>query len=166
MVEVMVAMVIFSLAVMAIYSLQVFTIGSITDARQQSEAMTLAQNVLEEFRAQSSTWTTAPLPSFALAGPNQWLPMFEGKPVNGDGLTEDDIRDPKARPPIYCLKYRVAPLGGVGSDTARVEVRVMWPKPVSGADEFADCPADMDGPDDLSRVWQMTFSSTVFRHRS
>lgn len=175
-VELMIAIVIFAIGIMAIYSLQVITITGLAEARELSEATNLAERVLEQFRRSSTTWeggSTLPgLPhDFS---PDRWLVLYP-EPVDKDGLLQGQLPPGAAvNPPRYCVKYRIcsrlgcdnlaASTAELGTDAYEVEVRVMWPRQNANARDFARCPIDMDAPQNIPFARQVALATAIFRH--
>ncbi len=164
-VEVMVALGLFSLAAMAIYSLQVVTISGLSEARELTDATFLAERALEQFRRESSNWSEGTLPAFAPASDGEWGPLYGGVPVTKDSLNAQQVLNrPGLAPPHFCVKARMTTLPALGADAARIEVRVMWPRQDGSAAVFANCPDTMDATASLTQARQISLASTVFRH--
>lgn len=164
-IELMIAIVIFSLGIMAVYSLQVLTVASLGEARELTEATNLAERIMEQFRRNSTTWEEGSQPpGIPQQGVGQWVVLYPQQ-LNKDGLFANQIPDTSpGLPPRYCVKYRMSELGTPGSGTYRVEVRVIWPRRTGLERQFASCPADMDSTQNIPYARQVTLAGAIYRH--
>ena len=166
-IEVIISMVIFSLSILAIYSLQVVTISSLSEAREMTDASFLAERVLEQLRRDSTTWVAGPAPAILTPTGDEWASYFDGRAVNKDGLHED-VELPNGSPAAiarFCVRYRVSQVGTAGAGTLRVEVRVLWPRREGRQAIFAHCPDDMGSVANIPFSRQITLASSVYRHQ-
>ena len=163
-VEVMIALALFSVAIAAIYSLQIVTIASLSEARQLTDATFLAERVMERYRQESTVWVTPQRPAALAADVGSWVSLFDGQPVNKDGLQSAELANVISRPPRYCVKSRVVPMPSLGEDVLRVEVRVMWPRQDGPVVRYANCPETMDAVEHIPYTRQITLASSVYRH--
>jgi len=165
-VELMIAMLIFSIGIMGVYAMQVVTIASSAEAREIAEATNLASRILEGFRRDSTTWTAGIQPPSLQQGAGSSWVRYNSLPIDKDGLTTLQLpATMPTTPPRYCVKYRTSELGGVGSGTYKVEVRVMWPRRQGKEATFARCPTDMDSTENIPYARAVTLAGSIFRHR-
>lgn len=164
-VEVMISMVIFSVVIAAVYSLQVVTISSLSEARGLTDATFLAERIMERYRQESTLWVTPQRPAMLSLDVGSWTPLYDGQPVNKDGLLEAELAEVISRPARYCVKARVVGMPSLGDDVLRVEVRVMWPRSDGPQAQYVNCPETMDTTASVPYTRQITLASSVYRHR-
>ena len=164
--EVMIALIVMSIGLVALYSLQIVAIDGNVTAQEFTQATGLAERWVEKLRRDSISWTNgANLPA-SLRRQSEWLDAFPGEMTNKDLLTRGmgrDILDPR-----FCIKYRATSVPPADPDpkVMRVDVRVLWPRRDSSLEAYLDCPAPMMEALHLRHTWQVSLPTLLYRHES
>lgn len=180
-IEVVVAMGVMVLGVMAVVSLQHHTVQINSLARQMSTANQIAQTWLERMKQDAQRWNQpgdpmggTPTPIQVLAQ-TQWLQAvnampgrFQAVPVsaNSSGMFDfqgNEIVLGAAGAPFFCVGYK--PAWVYIGHAVRIDVRVFWPR--ERAAVVVDC-VDTDAPlspggPDFGR-FHTVYLSTVIKH--
>jgi prepilin-type N-terminal cleavage/methylation domain-containing protein len=167
--EIMISLVVMSIGIVALYSLQVVAIDGNTTAQEFTQARTLAQRFAETLRRDAISWTTvANLPA-SLRRQGVWLDADPanpdpGKMVNKDFLTQSagvEVLDPR-----YCVKYRVdtVPPGVASPRIVRIDLRVVWPRRERSRTAFQNCPDNMLAADQIRTTWTWPLTTLLYRH--
>ncbi len=173
MMEIMIALVVISIGLVGLYSLQVLAIDGNITAQEMTQATSLGTRWTETLRREAITWTDgdAELPVL-LRTHGAWLnpdgKSGDGEMVSKDFLSEDGAPSSDGLDLRYCLKYRVdtVPSGQPDPNPSklRVVVRVLWPRRDRALGRFLACPDSMMDGDQLKDTWQITIPTLVYRH--
>lgn len=179
-VEVIVAMGVMVIGVMAIVGLQAHTVQVNSFARQMTTAGQIAQTWLERMKQDGQSWIDpggpAPLPSSpvqVLAG-TQWLQQVNAAPgrfqaipraINTSGMFDfqgNELLDGSAVPPYFCTSFK--PQWVWLGRAIRVDVRVFWPRErASAIVNCIDNDADLNPGGALVNRFHFYYLSTVIK---
>ena len=178
-VEMMVALVILAIGLMAITAMQISSIAANTVSQDISHAYAMTGTTLELSRVDSLMWTNsitlsstrmlkeAPSPAVA-GGTSGWKTLPDGliTPVmSGAKVDRNMIKPPDGGWRLasrYCIYYRVTWV--YPNETLRVEARVAWLKEAAAATKLDDCLADIGNIDDITSVNSITQSTLLKRN--
>ena len=163
--EIMIAMLVISMGIVALYSMQVVAIEGNVTAQEITQATQLAERWAERMRRESITWTARPPALLEPSDDNGDWRDATSEMVNKDFISRTD--DPQVIDPRYCIKYRVStvPRGEADPRVLRVDVRVVWPRRDSGIADFLTCPPTMLQPNYLRHTWQVSLPTLLYRHQ-
>lgn len=161
-IEVMVAGAVGVIGLYATLNLTMMALKGNTARRDTQAAGQLAEHVLSTMQAEGTLWTGDgnPHPSLPYLGKlptppsvgtsTGWLngptlPLSADKrvgPMGGDVKYDQGILQevPSDRGTRYCMHYR---LTWLSTDLVRTEVRISWPRPITSADKYVNCPVEM-----------------------
>lgn len=160
--EVLVAVALMAIGLVAMMALQVAFVGGTTLARDSATAVSIGQGVVEQMRMESTMWTNVtndigsnpntPTLNAAFNGAGRGALLYGGFPVNPDGLAPGFalMRDTllvKNRAFVnakFCVDVRAESMSNANNGVLVGEVRVAWPSdrgaaPWVGADPPVAC---------------------------
>ena len=176
-IEIMIAVFIMSVGFVSLYSLQIVAVDGNVVAQEFTQATQLAERWVETLRKDSVSWTNNANRPARLRAENQWNDAIGPFLVNKDLLDPDSYSPSQALDPRFCLKFRIQglPVGDPDPRMLRADVRVIWPRKDVNLNpdprypevpNFQVCdPRVMEGPA-LRSTWQVSLTSTLFRHSS
>lgn len=183
--ELMIAAAVASTGLFASLNMATYAQRGNTELVDSTTAVGLAEHLLGTMQAEAAMWVddhpaaTAPLYLKHLPVPptpgqgSEWLtagsPSGYAKDKRVGDIGGDDIvfdvgmqqELPSAQRPRFCAHYK---LTWVGTELARVEIRVSWPRPHVPLDTYKDCPAEM--LDQIANVNSVALAGSVMRNRS
>jgi len=164
MLEIMVALVVVSIGLVALYSLQVLAIDGNITAQEITQATAVGERWTETLRRDAITWTDSTTMPPALRRHGVWQDATS-EMVNKDFVSrhdDEDVLDPR-----FCVKYRVDTVPPATPDPRmlRVDVRVVWPRRERALKDYLSCPPTMMEPSHLKNTWQVTIPTLLYRHR-
>jgi type IV pilus modification protein PilV len=187
-IEVVVALGVMVVGVMGVIAMQQQTIMVNSIARQRSVATQIAQTWIDRLKQDAlMNWTQAPDPIAGLTaqqviGGTAWLSrvnmapnvfqQIPQSPVQNGASNAFDFRGneiaggvwggvvPAGTSPWFCVSFR--PAWVYVGRALRVDVRVFWPRPQSGAN-VVDC-VDVAPAGALPRRYMSTYLSTVLKY--
>lgn len=165
--EVMIALFVMTVGLVALYSLQVVAISGNVVAQEFTQATQLSERWIETLRKDAISWTNQVNRPARIADSAQWKDAVGPFLVNRDMLDDDNYDVTVAIDPRYCIKYRVqsVPEGDINPRVLRADVRVIWPRRDAGLDQFLNCnEVLMNASPWLRKTWQVSMTSTLFRH--
>jgi len=173
-IEVMVSMLVFMVALLGLVALQKASIAGTNKGREHTAAVNIAKFVMAELETEAAAWTLSeaeapasdiPMIALSLASPDQWTKLADGSGTVPDGFRMDAYLQHSDRSfytgdnvdtAPFCVHYMVTPIGP-NQELLQVRVRVTWPKwkqyiiDVDGAGVWNECnwPGYQD-PENLS----------------
>lgn len=143
--EVLVAVALMAIGLVAMMALQVAFVGGTTLARDSATAVSIGQSVVEQMRMEATMWTNVtnqlgsnpntPTLNTAFNGGGQGALIFGGFPVNPDGFAPGFVRM-RTTPLVsarafvnakFCVDVRAQPMSNANNGVLVGEVRVAWP---------------------------------------
>ena len=163
--EVMIALFVMTVGIVALYSLQVVAISGNIVAQEFTQATGLAERWIEMLRKDAVSWTNQANRPARISSSNEWKDAREPRLVNRDMLDEENYPT-SAIDPRYCIKYRVqsVPESAVDPRLLRADVRVFWPRRDAELTQFENCSETLMGGSKLRQTWQVSLTSSLFRH--
>lgn len=165
--EIMISLFVMTVGLVALYSLQVVAISGNVVAQEFTQATQLAERWVETLRRDAVTWTNEATRPARIDSSDDWKDALGPFLVNRDMLDDDNYDVSVALDPRYCIKYRVqsVPSGELNPRLLRADVRVLWPRRDAGLDSFVACnDVLMNATPWLRKTWQISMTSTLFRH--
>lgn len=145
-IEVMISMVVFMVALLGLVALQKASIAGTNKGREHTAAVNIAKFVMTQLENEAASWplsdSTPPasdLPMIAMAreNPGRWSLLADGTGTTvDDGFRLDAYFQHSLRTfytgdgvdtAPFCVHYMVSPIGP-GEELLQVRVRVTWPK--------------------------------------
>lgn len=169
-IEIMVALVVITIGIVALYSMQVVAIDGNVASQEMTQATQLAERWAERLRREAILWTGRPQ---GLLEPglddDDWRDAVKALTSQEEMVNKDFISpsiDATALDPRYCVKYRVATVPPAATDARvlRIDVRVAWPRRETEFGQFINCPLDMLDPANLRHTWQVSVNTLLYRH--
>lgn len=160
-IEVMVAVVVLILGVLAAFSMQIVAVRSNAAAKESTDAASIAEHFIERLRQDATAWSSASPADFsattylspAMLAPNTWVVATSDGPVNPLGIQRINLSAPLSNQAEYCVAYRLA--WAVQNQVLFGYVRVFWPQPRGSRSLIDSCATEgdisVDDMDDPSR---------------
>lgn len=164
--EIMIAVFVMGVGLVALYSLQIVAVDGNSIAQEFTQATHLAERWIETLRKDSVSWTSQATRPPRLQRENQWLDAMGPFMVTKDLMDQGTYQPEQALDPRFCVKFRVQGVPATDPDPRmiRADVRVIWPRKDSALPDFQACNDVLMGGPRLRSSWQVSLTSTLFRH--
>ena len=176
-VEVIVALGILSVGIVAIYGMQMISLRGNMEAQDMTSASHLAESWLENMRLDGVEWNHSQPDDLGdtlylnqiKTNPNVWIVANDGKPFNrmGQPIDPDDesLPDYFKDNGKYCIHYRLDWV--LPNSLMRADVRVLWPRQSADQTYYSSCgssaPEEM-AADDI-RIHSVVLTTTISQNR-
>ena len=183
-VEVLIAVVVTTVGLLALINLQVGTLHAVNSSKNLTLATNMAEHFLESLKAEGVAWNTdatvmltqtATFPRLRFVGNpvegggSGWLRAYLSTgldkrvgPMGNDSLMDNGIFSevPGARNRSFCLHYRLTWV--VPDYLIRADVRALWLRNEADVSLYQDCPVGMEA--DLANVSSVSVPGMIMRN--
>ena len=143
-IEVMIALVVFMVALLGLVALQKASVAGVNKGREHTAAVNIARFVMTEIQSEVASWPLTqsvassedlPMVALGLTTPGRWTALADGDVAAADDFrldaylehSERDFYSSSQDTAPFCVHYMLTPLGP-NQELIRARVRVVWPK--------------------------------------